>query len=80
MNYGSICRMRKDQALQLLGGGVAAAAQKIGITYQAVDKWPDELPTRIEDRVLAALARDHLDLNELLGAQATTAGGECSRA
>jgi hypothetical protein len=49
--------MRKDKAIELLGGTVALAAEAIGISYQAVDKWPDELPRRIEDRVLAAIYR-----------------------
>lgn len=39
---------------------MSAAAAAIGVTYQAVDKWPDELPDRIADRVLAVLARKHL--------------------
>lgn len=49
--------MEKRIAIELLGGSVAAAAEAIGITYQAVDKWPDELPPRIADRVQAALWR-----------------------
>jgi len=49
--------MLKTDAIQALGGTVAAAAEKIGVTYQAVDKWPDELPPRIADRVQAALWR-----------------------
>jgi transcriptional repressor of cell division inhibition gene dicB len=49
--------MLKAQAIELLGGTVAAAAEAIGVTYQAVDKWPDPLPQRIEDRVHAALWR-----------------------
>jgi hypothetical protein len=36
---------------------VQAAADAVGVTYQAVDKWPDELPARIADRVQAALWR-----------------------
>lgn len=52
--------MLKSKAIELLGGTVAAAAEAVGITYQAVDKWPDALPSRISDRVLAALARKHL--------------------
>lgn len=50
--------MKKQQAIQLLGGSVSAAAKAIGITYQAVKKWPSELSPRVADRVLAALARD----------------------
>ena len=49
--------MNKTEALELLGGTVSAAAKAIGISYQAVDKWPDDLPDRIVDRVQAALWR-----------------------
>lgn len=52
--------MRKAKAIELLGGTVASAAKAIGISYQAVDKWPDDLPPRIADRVLAAVARERL--------------------
>src|SRR5574341_341986 len=52
--------MQKARAIELLGGTVTAAAQAIGVTPSAVTQWPDELPARIEDRVLAALARKHL--------------------
>ena len=52
--------MRKAEAIDLLGGTVASAASAIGITFQAVDKWPDELPARIEDRVLAAWVRKNI--------------------
>lgn len=58
--------MRKDRAIALLGGNVAMAAQAIGISYQAVEKWPDPLPNRIADRVIAAVARKHLS-PELIG-------------
>lgn len=66
--------MRKAKALELLGGSVAAAAEAIGVTYQAVEKWPDPLPNRIEDRVIAAVARRHLP-SELLGTEAERLGG-----
>ena len=49
--------MNKHKAIELLGGTTAAAAEAIGISYQAVNKWPDELPPRIEDRVIAAITR-----------------------
>jgi hypothetical protein len=49
--------MLKTKAIELLGGTVSAAANAIGISYQAVDKWPDVLPPRIADRVYAVLAR-----------------------
>ena len=58
--------MRKAKAIELLGGTITAAAELVGITYQAVEKWPDPLPDRISDRVLAALARKHLS-PELIG-------------
>lgn len=49
--------MEKQKAIELLGGTATAAAQAIGITYQAVAGWPDVLSDRIADRVYAALAR-----------------------
>lgn len=52
--------MNKLTALRFLGGTVAEAARRLGVSYQAVDKWPDELPPRIADRVVAAVAREHL--------------------
>ena len=52
--------MLKSKAIELLGGTTASAADAVGVTYQAVDKWPDDLPPRISDRVLAVLARKHL--------------------
>lgn len=70
--------MKKAHALKLLGGSVADAAAAIGVSSSAVSQWPDELPDRIADRVLAALARKHLP-PEILGevppqAEATHAG------
>jgi hypothetical protein len=52
-----MANMLKSEAITLLGGTPSAAAEAIGITPQAVNDWPDELPRRIEDRVLAALYR-----------------------
>ena len=53
--------MKKSRALELLGGSVGAAAKSIGrISSAAISQWPEELPPRIEDRVLAALARKYL--------------------
>lgn len=49
--------MEKTEAIRLLGGSVRAAAAAVGVTYQAVDKWPEVLPKRIADRVQAALWR-----------------------
>lgn len=64
--------MRKTKAIEVLGG-IPAAAEAIGISYWAVAKWPDELPKRISDRVLAVLARRHLS-PELLAELGVTEG------
>jgi len=71
-------RMLKTRAIELLGGSVSAAADAIGITYQAVEKWPSVLSGRIEDRVVAAIARRYL-APELLG-QPAAAPQEVQRA
>ena len=52
--------MKKDRAITLLGGTVAEAARAVGVSSSAISQWPEELPRRIEDRVLAVLARRHL--------------------
>ena len=52
--------MLKTKAIELLGGNITAAASAIGISYQAVNQWPDVLTKPILDRVQAALYRKHL--------------------
>jgi hypothetical protein len=60
--------MKKSRALELLGGSVGAAAKSIGcISSAAISQWPEDLPPRIEDRVLAALARKYLPAEMLRG-------------
>ena len=49
--------MTKTEAINLLGGSVAKAAEAIGINSQAISQWPTELPARLADRVQAALWR-----------------------
>lgn len=49
--------MKKAEAIEALGGSIAAAAEAINVSYQAVNQWPEELPPRIADRVQAALWR-----------------------
>lgn len=49
--------MKKSDATRLLGGTTAAAAQAMGITPQAYYQWPEDLPPRLQDRVVAAIAR-----------------------
>lgn len=46
--------MEKQTAIELLGGSVSEAAKALGVSYQAVLKWPDVLPIRISQRVLGA--------------------------
>lgn len=48
--------MRKEQALELFGG-ISATADAVGVTYQAVSQWPDVLPARIVDRLIASFVR-----------------------
>jgi hypothetical protein len=50
--------MTKNEAIDLLGGHIRAAATRIGCSRQAVSKWPDPLPERVRDRVQAALWRE----------------------
>jgi len=50
--------MRKSEAITLLGGNISAVAKAVGVTYQAVNKWPDPLPQRIADRIQAVLWRE----------------------
>ena len=54
--------MRKDHAIEMLGGTVTSAACAVGVTASAVTQWPDELPQRIADRVQAALWRKAIDI------------------
>lgn len=60
--------MRKQKAIELLGGSISAAAEAVGVSYQAISQWPDELPPRIADRVVAHVARQKFP--ELVGAGA----------
>lgn len=50
-------RMLKTKAIEMLGGSIASAATAMNVSYQAVDKWPDELPARIAERVLGVVAK-----------------------
>lgn len=52
--------MSKHRAIALLGGSASEAARRIGVTASAIAQWPDDLPARLADRVLAALARERL--------------------
>ena len=52
--------MKKSDGIEVLGGTARAAAEAIGVSPQAVCDWPDLLPRRIADRVLAAWARENV--------------------
>jgi hypothetical protein len=56
-------RMKKSEAIDLLGGTTSAAAKAIGISPSAVSQWPDDedLSDAIRDRVQAALWRRQHD-------------------
>lgn len=60
--------MQKSKAIELLGGTVSSAAGAIGINPQAISQWPDELPPRLVDRVIAAIARERMGVDALLSA------------
>lgn len=60
--------MKKADAIQKLGGTISSAAKAIGISYQAVNQWPDELSRAIEDRVIAAEVRLNPKLRRALDA------------
>lgn len=49
--------MQKTDAIKLLGGTVTQAADAIGINTQAISQWPDVLPPRLVDRVIAGCVR-----------------------
>ena len=68
-------RMRKSEAIELLGGSIPAVAEAVGVTYQAVDKWPDELTSKIADRVQAALWRKSQGISSSADPQPTAAQG-----
>ena len=53
-------RMFKEEAIALLGGNVQSAAHFVGVTCQAINKWPAVLPLRISDRGLGACLRNGL--------------------
>lgn len=49
--------MNKSEAIELLGGTVKEAAKAIQIKSSAISQWPDVLPPRLQDRVIAACVR-----------------------
>lgn len=50
--------MKKDHAIELLGGTAKKAAEAMGYrAVQTIYLWPDELPQATADRVMGAVAR-----------------------
>jgi len=47
--------MKKQTAIRALGGFDAAVARVLGISRQAVFKWPDPLPKSVETKVRKAI-------------------------
>lgn len=58
--------MQKSEAIALLGGSVAEAAKAIQIKSSAVSQWPDVLPPRLQDRVIAACVRRSIPIPDAL--------------
>ena len=52
--------MTKTDMLKLMGKDLSGCAEEIGITVQAISDWPEELSTKLRDRVQAAIARRHM--------------------
>jgi len=69
--------MNIRDAIQVCGNKTKLA-QAIGISQQAISKWPDPLPRRIADRVIAACVRKGIDPTPLLEMEEGT-GGEDER-
>lgn len=56
--------MKKDEAIELLGGTVQKAAENLGVTPQAIYAWPETLTERQENRVHAFLWRQSQSAKE----------------
>lgn len=52
--------MNKALALSLIGGSPLRAAKAVGVSRSAVAQWPDPLPPKLVDRVVAAWARENV--------------------
>lgn len=60
MEHAKVWAMKKSDALKLLGGPEGlqkTLAEAVGVSESAVSQWPEQLPPRIADRVIAAAAR-----------------------
>jgi hypothetical protein len=53
--------MNKALALSFIGGSPLLAAKAVGVSRSAVAQWPDPLPPKLVDRVVAAWARQNVN-------------------
>jgi len=60
--------MDKKRAVKLFGSQVVLA-RALGCTRQYVSNWPDPIPHRIADRVIAACVRSGIDPSPLLDSE-----------
>lgn len=49
--------MKKSYAIRMLGGRNAEVAKHLNISRQAVFKWPDPLPKKVEAKVREAISK-----------------------
>lgn len=68
--------MTRDEAITLLGGNVAKAAELMNTSPQTIYAWPreGEISRTASDSVQAAIARQHLP-PEMLGIKPTATHG-----
>jgi hypothetical protein len=52
--------MRKQRAIEILGGTQQSAATCVGVVNAAIRNWPDPLNPVTRDRVIAAIVRMHI--------------------
>ena len=58
--------MKKSTVIALMGGSVSDLARAIDTTPSAIYQWPEVLPRRLVDRVIAAFVRLGRDVPEVL--------------
>lgn len=58
--------MEKTTVIELFGGTVTLAAKALGISYQALKKWPEYITSANKDKVVATLVRSDKQLNRRL--------------
>jgi len=63
--------MKKVDAIKLFGNG-QKTAKAVRVSKSSVSKWPEILPNRIADRVIAAACRQRIPIPEHLLADCPT--------